>query len=679
MAARRRRGRRPRPIGDDRRLGNAAERRRRPAAAGRHAAVLMIGDVIGKPGRVAARARCCPSCARTRGIDFVTANGENLAGGMGLTPSTARGALRRRRRRHHDAATTSGTSARSTRARPRRAHPAAAQLRHARACPGRGWGIYHALDGTEVAVINAPGPHVHAADREPVHRRSTGCSTRPPTRCRPSASSTSTASSRREKNALRAATSTGGSAPSSAPTRTSPTGDERILPAARPTRPTSGMTGPDLTASSASRPRPSCRASSTRLPTRFEVGDGPGRLQRAPDRHRPGDRPGARDRADPAPRRRRREPLATRQLTGSRSCRRRHRRSTSTPTRPAPTASSSPPSSCAAMRDAGVRAARDHRPRHARGLPRARAAGSAARRQPGLDAHPGRRDQHASSTPRRIGLGGEGELHILGFGVDPDDEAFEAALAAQRGQRRRAVRADARPAARARAAGRRADRSARPRRRSTRSAGPTSRGRSWRAGPRDERRGRVRALPRPRRPAYVPRDGHRARARRSRRSAPPAASPVLAHFREAAERAGRRRASSSSWGLGGLEVYYRGFDAGDRRALVATVARRSGLLATGGSDYHGDRDRLRRRRTPSAARARRAWAERCLARRSRPLRGRASTMQPRRACRCSTSRRRRPRGARRPRAERARDERSRSSRPTTRSCRASTSGRSAAR
>ena len=30
----------------------------------------------------------------------------------------------------------------------------------------------------------------------------------------------------------------------------------------------------------------------------------------------------------------------------------------------------------------------------------------------------------------------EGELHVLGIGVDPDDEAFEAALAAQRGARR---------------------------------------------------------------------------------------------------------------------------------------------------------------------------------------------------------------------------------------------------
>ena len=36
---------------------------------------------------------------------------------------------------------------------------------------------------------------------------------------------------------------------------------------------------------------------------------------------------------------------------------------------------------------------------------------------------------------RDLGLW-EGELHILGFGMDPDDEAFEATLASQRRRRR---------------------------------------------------------------------------------------------------------------------------------------------------------------------------------------------------------------------------------------------------
>jgi calcineurin-like phosphoesterase len=54
--------------------------------------VLMIGDVIGKPGRQALE-RELPGIRRERGIDFVTANGENLAGGMGLTVSTAESLL----------------------------------------------------------------------------------------------------------------------------------------------------------------------------------------------------------------------------------------------------------------------------------------------------------------------------------------------------------------------------------------------------------------------------------------------------------------------------------------------------------------------------------------------------------------------------------------------------------
>ena len=40
-------------------------------------------------------------------------------------------------------------------------------------------------------------------------------------------------------------------------------------------------------------------------------------------------------------------------------------------------------------------------------------------------------------------------------------------------------------------------------------------------------------------------------------------------------------------GLRGLEVYYRTFDAATVEA-VGAVARDLGLIATGGSDYHGD-------------------------------------------------------------------------------------------
>jgi len=41
------------------------------------------------------------------------------------------------------------------------------------------------------------------------------------------------------------------------------------------------------------------------------------------------------------------------------------------------------------------------------------------------------------------------------------------------------------------------------------------------------------------------------------------------------------------WGLGGLEAYYRGWDEATAEAVAGCAAAR-GLLATGGSDYHGD-------------------------------------------------------------------------------------------
>lgn len=50
--------------------------------------ILMIGDVVGGPGR-RALARVVPTLKSNYGIDLVIANGENGAGGRGLTPSTA--------------------------------------------------------------------------------------------------------------------------------------------------------------------------------------------------------------------------------------------------------------------------------------------------------------------------------------------------------------------------------------------------------------------------------------------------------------------------------------------------------------------------------------------------------------------------------------------------------------
>ena len=50
--------------------------------------ILMIGDVIGQPGRRAITA-LVPGLRREFEIDMVIANGENTAGGFGITPDTA--------------------------------------------------------------------------------------------------------------------------------------------------------------------------------------------------------------------------------------------------------------------------------------------------------------------------------------------------------------------------------------------------------------------------------------------------------------------------------------------------------------------------------------------------------------------------------------------------------------
>ncbi|MRR09373.1 TIGR00282 family metallophosphoesterase [bacterium] len=50
--------------------------------------ILFIGDIIGKPGRGAVK-KLLPALTAEYGIDFVVANGENAAGGFGLTQSVA--------------------------------------------------------------------------------------------------------------------------------------------------------------------------------------------------------------------------------------------------------------------------------------------------------------------------------------------------------------------------------------------------------------------------------------------------------------------------------------------------------------------------------------------------------------------------------------------------------------
>jgi calcineurin-like phosphoesterase len=50
--------------------------------------LLFIGDIVGQPGRHAV-AQLLPRLREQHRLDFVIANGENSAGGSGITPRTA--------------------------------------------------------------------------------------------------------------------------------------------------------------------------------------------------------------------------------------------------------------------------------------------------------------------------------------------------------------------------------------------------------------------------------------------------------------------------------------------------------------------------------------------------------------------------------------------------------------
>jgi predicted metal-dependent phosphoesterase TrpH len=184
---------------------------------------------------------------------------------------------------------------------------------------------------------------------------------------------------------------------------------------------------------------------------------------------------------------------------------------------------------------------------------------------------------------RDLGLW-EGELHILGFGMDPEDDAFEAAMAAQRDQRRRRF---ARTIERLRDIGLPID---------TQVAAlvhgeddalgrPTIARALMAAGYATSVEDAFSRLIGHGMPGYVGRQGlGPAEAIAVIRAAGGVA--VLAHFREAVTRDDILD-ELVEVGLDGLEVHYRSFDQPTTDAVAAVAARR-GLLASGGSDYHGD-------------------------------------------------------------------------------------------
>jgi predicted metal-dependent phosphoesterase TrpH len=178
----------------------------------------------------------------------------------------------------------------------------------------------------------------------------------------------------------------------------------------------------------------------------------------------------------------------------------------------------------------------------------------------------------------------EGELHILGFGMDPGNEAFEATLAVQRAARR--VRFE-RTIQRLRDIGLPIDSqvAAIDLARDDALGRPTIARALIAAGFAQSVEDAFRRLIGWGSPAYVPREGlgpYEAIA--AIRASGGVA--VLAHFSEAPEQVALLRELAQA-GLRGLEVYYRTFDEATVASVLA-VARGLRFVATGGSDYHGD-------------------------------------------------------------------------------------------
>jgi hypothetical protein len=181
----------------------------------------------------------------------------------------------------------------------------------------------------------------------------------------------------------------------------------------------------------------------------------------------------------------------------------------------------------------------------------------------------------------------DGELHVLGLGVDPEDDAFEQVLAGQRARREERFGAMVRRLAET---GTPVDRELELVDRSSIDAlgRPTLARALVRAGFAADVGEAFSCFVGRGRPGYVPREGiGPAAAIRAIRAAGGLA--VLAHFAEA-PRMLDLVDELREVGLGGLEVYYRAFDVATV-AELEQVAFGRGLVPTGGSDYHGDGER----------------------------------------------------------------------------------------
>jgi hypothetical protein len=177
----------------------------------------------------------------------------------------------------------------------------------------------------------------------------------------------------------------------------------------------------------------------------------------------------------------------------------------------------------------------------------------------------------------------EGELHILGYGVDSDDGVFESRLEEQRNARQARLML---MIERLRELGVPIDDHIAPALASEEAVGRPHVARAMVAA------GHVESVQQAfdewidrSGPAYIPRQGMHSRQAIDAILAA-GGIPVLAHYPAAPEQPTLVRLLMD-WGVRGLEVYYRRY-LPQTVAAMADLATQLGVLATGGSDYHGD-------------------------------------------------------------------------------------------
>jgi len=124
--------------------------------------ILFVADIVGNPGRGAA-INLVAALRSSRDIDFVIANAENAAGGLGITAPTASALLGA----GIDALTLGNHAFAKREAwnlladEPRLLRP----LNYPPQAPGRGWGLFQTAQGEHLAVVNLMGrAFMHAID-----------------------------------------------------------------------------------------------------------------------------------------------------------------------------------------------------------------------------------------------------------------------------------------------------------------------------------------------------------------------------------------------------------------------------------------------------------------------------------------------------------------------------------